>query len=68
MKTIKELEKEIEEFDKAYKDWNNKKLSGEERERAQRIVDKRTDDYTDSGINEIILNLFSSHWIERDKK
>ena len=48
----KKLLKDIEVFDTAYKDWNNKKLPEEEREKAQKIVDKMTDDYTDSGIAE----------------
>ena len=48
----KKLLKDIETFDKAYKDWNNKKLDEEEREKSQKIVDKMTDDYTDSGIAE----------------
>ena len=46
------LLKDIETFDKAYKDWNNKKLDEEERVKAEKIVNKMTDDYTDSRIAE----------------
>ncbi len=54
----KEQEKRIKIFDQAYKDWNNKKLSVEEVEMAQRIVDEMTDDYTDSHISKIRLEAY----------
>lgn len=53
-----ELENNIKIFNKAYKDWNNKKLFEEEREKAQNIVDKMTDAYTDSYVSSLKLKYY----------
>ena len=47
-----ELEKEIKIFEKAYKDWNNKKLPVEEVEEAEKLVHKMTDERRGSDSNE----------------
>lgn len=38
-KTINEVKAEIEKWHKAYKDWNNKKLPDEERDKAENYID-----------------------------
>ncbi len=54
----KELKENIKVFDKAYKDWNNKKLSVEKVEKAEKIVDEMTENYTDSHISKIKLKYY----------